>query len=131
MIGPGLVPHWLSCSKVLHYYHHLLCRENTAWVMQWRHREKQNDQDCHEKASSFHLAKFWMIFYCFIFEKMSSSIPILLAMLFTHVGKISNSRWQMFSKTGVLKNFAIFTVQKLFLKPLFDKVSVLKTCIFI
>ena len=35
---------------------------------------------------------------------MSSSIPVLLVMLFANVGKRSNSRWQMFFKTGVLKN---------------------------
>ena len=28
-IGPGLVSHWLSCFKVFHYYHLLLCRVNT------------------------------------------------------------------------------------------------------
>ena len=43
-------------------------------------------------------------FFGFAFEKMSSSIPVLLVMLFANVGKRSNSRWQMFFKTGVLKN---------------------------
>ena len=37
----------------------------------------------------------------------------------------------MFSKTGVLKNFAIFTGKKPVLKPLFYKFSGLKACIFI
>ena len=55
---------------------------------------------------------------------MSSSIPMLLVMLLAHVGKRSNSCSQMFSKTVVLKNFAI-------LKPLFGKVSGLKGCVFI
>ena len=49
----------------------------------------------------------------FVFEKMSSSIPMFLVMLLAHVGKRSNSRSQMFSKTGVLKNFAIFTGKNL------------------
>ena len=40
---------------------------------------------------------------------MSSSLPMLLVMLFAHVAKRSNSRSHMFFKTGVLKNFAIFT----------------------
>ena len=43
-------------------------------------------------------------FFGFAFEKMSSSIPVLLVMLFANVGKRLNSRWQMFFKTGVLKN---------------------------
>ena len=49
-----------------------------------------------------------MIFF-FFFEKTSSSISVLLVMLLAHVGK----RSQMFSKTGVLKNFAIFTRKNL------------------
>ena len=49
----------------------------------------------------------------FVFEKMSSSIPMLLLMLLAHVGKRLNSRSQMFSKTGALKYFAIFTGKNL------------------
>ena len=81
--------------------------------MQWRYREKRNDQEHHEKVSFFHLAKCWMFIFCFVSEKISSSIPMLLVMLLAHVGKRSNSRSQMFSKTGVLKNFAIFTGKNL------------------
>ena len=33
---------------------------------------------------------------------MSSSLPMLLVMLFDHVAKLSNSRSQMFFKRGVL-----------------------------
>ena len=51
--------------------------------------------------------------YLFVFEKMSSSIPMFLVMLLAHVEKRSNSRSQMFSKTGVLKNCAIFTGKNL------------------
>ena len=47
---------------------------------------------------------------------MSSSIPMLLVMLPAHVGKRSNSRPRMFSKTGVLKHFAIFTWKNLCFK---------------
>ena len=60
--------------------------------------------------------------FFFVFEKISSSIPMFLVMLLPHLGKRSKSRSQMFSKTGVLKNFAIFTgkkpcsVEKVFLK---------------
>ena len=79
--------------------------------MQWRCREKRNDQEHHENVSFFHTAKFWMLF--FVFEKMSSSIPKFLVMLLAHVGKRSNSCLQMISKIGVFKNFAIFTGKKL------------------
>ena len=79
--------------------------------MRWRYKEKRNDQEHHEKVSFFHLAKFWMVF--FLFEKMSSSIPMLLVMLLAHVGKGLNSRPQMFSKTGVLEDIAIFTEKNL------------------
>ena len=51
-----------------------------------------------------------MFFFLFsVFEKMSSSLPILLVMLFVHVGNRSNSCSKIFFKTSVLKNFAIFT----------------------
>ena len=87
--------------------------------MQWRYRQKRNDKEHHENVSFFHIN-----FQCFffVFEEMSSSIPMFLVMLLAHVGKRSNSCSQMFSKTGVLKNFAIFTgknlcsVEKVFLK---------------
>ena len=35
--------------------------------MQWRYRGKRNNQQHHEKVSFFHLAKFWMFFFCFCF----------------------------------------------------------------
>ena len=38
---------------------------------------------------------------------------MLLVMLFIHVGKRLNSRSQMFFKTGILKDFAIFTGKQL------------------
>ena len=79
--------------------------------MQWRCREKRNDQEHHENVSFFHIAKFWMLF--FVFKKMSSSIPKFLVMLLAHVGRRSNSCLQMISKTGVFKNFATFTGKKL------------------
>ena len=40
---------------------------------------------------------------------MSSSILMLLVMLFIHVGKRSNGSSQMLLKTGVRKSFATFT----------------------
>ena len=52
----------------------------------------------------------YLFIYLFIYiEKMSSSLHMVLVMLFIHVGKRSNSRSQMFFETGALKNFAIFT----------------------
>ena len=67
-------------------------------------------------SNFFHLAEFQNGFFCFIFEKMSSSVPMLLVMLFAHVGKLSNSRSQVFFKTSLLKTFTTvnFTFTKIF-----------------
>ena len=101
-IGPGLVLHWLSCFKVLHYDYLLLCRENAAWDMQWRYREKRNDQEHNEKASFFHLANFWMVFlFCFAFEKMSSPVPMFACYVICSCRKTFKQTF-----TGVLNNFA-------------------------
>ena len=51
-IGPGLVPHWLSCFKVLHYYHFYYVGQ-TPPDMQWRNREQRDDKEHHEKTSFF------------------------------------------------------------------------------
>ena len=56
---------------------------------------------------------FEFLLFCYVFEEMFSSIPMLLVMLFALVKKRSNSRSQMFFKTGVLKNFVIFTGKQL------------------
>ena len=40
-IGPGSDPHWLSCFKLLHYYHLLLCSTNAVWDI-----EKTNEMKC-------------------------------------------------------------------------------------
>ena len=55
---------------------------------------------------------------------------LMLVMLFPHVAKRSNSRSQIFFKTGVLK-FRNTHRKTPVLEPLFNKVSVLKACIFI
>ena len=72
--------------------------------MQWRYREKRNDQEHHEKASFFHLAKFWMVFCLFLFLRkyLLQFLCCLLCYLF-----IEETFKQPF--TDVLKNFAIFT----------------------
>ena len=50
--------------------------------MQWRNREKQNNQGHHEKASFVHpadkkcLLHFLLLAMLFVFEKMSSSLPV-------------------------------------------------------
>ena len=51
--------------------------------MQWRYKEKRNDQEHHENVRFFHLAKFLIFFFlfCFVFEKMSFSISMFLVML--------------------------------------------------
>ena len=69
--------------------------------------------------------------FCFIFEKASSSLP----MLFVNIGKRSSrtlrsSRLQMFFKVGALKNFSMFT-NNTCVESLFDKAGALKACIFI
>ena len=75
--------------------------------MQWRNREKRNDQEHHEKARLFS-SRVLKWFFCFVFEKISFLLPILL-MSFGHVAKRPNNRSHIFFKTDVLKNFAIFT----------------------
>ena len=63
----------------------------TSPDMQWRNRKKRNDQEHHERVSFFHLGEFKNVFFCFVFEKISSLLPIMLVTLFGHVGKRSNS----------------------------------------
>ena len=73
--------------------------------MQWRNREKRNDQEHHVKASFFHLTDkkcllhFLLLVMLFVFEKMSSSLPVACYVIC--------SCSKTFFKTGVLKNFAI------------------------
>ena len=62
-----------------------------------------------KRQDFFHLAEFQNEVFCFAFQEMFSSLLMLLVMLFVHGAKRSNSRSKMFLKTGVLKNFAIFT----------------------
>ena len=69
--------------------------------MQWRNREKRNDQEHHVKASFFHLA-----------DKKCLLHFLLLVMLFAHVAKRSNSRLKIFFKTRGLKNFATLYSQE-------------------
>ena len=78
--------------------------ENPAWLSSYQFSE----------FLSFFIQQIfeWFLF-CFVFEKTSSSIPMLLVMLLAHVAKHSNNHSQMFSKTGVFKNFAIFTGKNL------------------
>ena len=60
----------------------------------------ENDQEMIKSIMKrqifFSQLSFRMLFlFCFVFEKMSSSLPMLLVMLFAHVGKRSNSRSKM------------------------------------
>ena len=85
--------------------------------MQWRNREKRNDQEHHAKASFFHLAdtkfllRFLLLVILFVLKKCLLHF-LLLVMLFAHVAKRSNSRLKIFFKTGVLKHFAILYSQE-------------------
>ena len=108
-IGPGLIAHWLSCFKtftsIIFYYVGQMPSD-----VKWRKKEKRNHKEHHKKASFFHIAEFSNgFFFCFIFEKTYSSLP----MLFVHIGKSSSetlrsSGSQMFFKIFVLKNFSMF-----------------------
>ena len=52
---------------------------------------------------------FFFLFFFFAFDKVTSSLSMLLVALFFLVEKRSNSRLQIFFKIGGLKNFALFT----------------------
>ena len=76
----------------------------------WRNIEKRKDKEHPKKISFFHIAGFWNGF-CFVFEKTSSSLP----MLFVHAGKHSTEtlrsyRLHMFFKIGVPKNLSMFAM---------------------
>ena len=78
-------------------------------------REKRNDKNIMKRQVFFSYSwVFERFLFCFIFEKMSSSLPVL----FVHIGKCSSenlrsSRSQMFFKIGVLKNFSMFAKKHL------------------
>ena len=78
--------------------------------MQRRYREKWNDQALHEKVI-FPLANLWMVLFLFL-RKCPLQFPCSL--LCYVIRKRSNSRSQMFSKTGALKNFATFAGKYLY-----------------
>ena len=80
--------------------------------MQRRYREKRNDQEHHEKVF-FHLAKFWTVFLLFVFlRKCPLQFPCCL-LCYLLMWENVQTAVQMFSKTGVLKNFKIFTGKNL------------------
>ena len=79
--------------------------------MQWKNREKRNDQEHHVRASFFIQVHVFftpccLLYYLFLKKRLLHFL--LLVMLFAHVAKRSNSRSQIFFKKGVLKNFAMF-----------------------
>ena len=85
--------------------------------MQWRNREKRNDQEHHVKARFLHLAdknfflRFLLLVMLFVLKKCLLHF-LLLVMLFAHVAKRSNSRLKILFKTDALKNFAILYSQE-------------------
>ena len=62
-------------------------------------------------------------FFWFVFEKVSSSLPMLLVMLVAHVAQRSKSHSQMLFNTVVLRNFAIFTGKHVCWSLFFNKIS--------
>ena len=105
--------------------------------MQWRNREKRNDQEHHVKASFFHLADkkcllhFLLLAMLFAFEKMSSSLPGTY-LLFVHLANVQTVAHRYSLKQVFLKISQHCIHRKSpVLEPLFNKVSGLKTCIFI
>ena len=65
-------------------------------------------------------------FFCFVFEKVSSSLPMLLVMLVAHVAQRSKSHSQMFFNTVILRNFAIFTGKHVCWSLFLNRISGLK-----
>ena len=72
-----------------------------------------------------------MFFFSFVFEKISSLLPIMLVTLFGHAGKRSNSCSQIYLKTGVFLRFCNIRRKTPVLDSLFNKVAELKACVFI
>ena len=85
-----------------------------------RNRQKWNHQEHHKKASFFIELSFRIVFLFCFWENVFFTRYV--ACYAVHVEKRSNSRWQMFFKTGVHKNFGIFTKNtcSLFLTKLQD-----------
>ena len=82
--------------------------------MHWRNREIEmikNIMKTQVFSSSRVLECFFVIIIFFLLRKCP--LHMLLVMFFIHLGKLSNSRSQMFFKAGVLKNFAIFAGKRL------------------
>ena len=77
--------------------------------MQWRYREKRNDQEHHEKASFFHLANFFVLFL------RKCPLQFLCCLLYDLLMQenVQTAVHRCSSKTGVLKNFAICTGKNL------------------
>ena len=82
--------------------------------MQWKNREKWNDQDHHEKASSFSSSWFleWFSFVLYLTK--------YLLQKYVHVGKRSSIRSQMFVKKDVLKKILNIYRKTLELESLFN-----------
>ena len=88
----------------------------------------------------FHVAEFQNCIFCFAIEITSSSLPMLLVMLFAQQEKVQtnikgktlrSSRSQMFLKITVFKNY-IITVKKTPVSYcVFNKLRGLQACIFI
>ena len=95
--------------SVLHYYHLLLHRASDVW----RAVEKKRKTKLWRTWKGKYFSSNWVLewFFYFFFEKTSIYFlcGLLLIMLLVPVGKLSNSRFQMFYKIDALKNLAILT----------------------
>ena len=95
--------------------------------VKWRKREKRNDKEHHIKASFFSYRwVFERFLFCFVFEKTSSSLP----MLFVHIGKSSSENLRS-NRSQVFLKISQCSQKTPVFESLFNKVGVLKTCIFI
>ena len=81
-----------------------------------RNREKRNDKEHLEQARKdnffFHSAQFFNG-CCFLFAKMSSSLPMQLALLFVHVWQRSNQHKR--KNYNYIKTKNIFRIDKMYL----------------
>ena len=106
--------------------------------MQWRNREKRNNQEHHVKASFFHLAvkilflHFLLVVMLFVFEKMSSSLPVVCYVQTQSLQKVQTVAHRCSLKQVFLKIWQYCIHRKTpVLERLFNKVSGLKGCIFL
>ena len=103
-IGPSLVKLFWS---LVHYYHILLSRANTAWCAV--EKEKNEIIKKMKRQVFFIYLSFRIAFLVCFWENVWFISYVACYYSVACVGKHSNSRSQMFYKIDSLKNLAIFT----------------------